>query len=154
MFKIYDQKRIINYLFSRYGVSKDYFENYLFLYKNKSIFIISKDKKDAVKKIITNKSVVSLGIELFSDIKHFTPCSLGFCVINKNEIKQNYVVFKRQQVVDYLNGKNISINNISNKNILSNGYIICIYENKIIGTCTYENKILIPNLAFINTKAK
>lgn len=154
MFKIYNKKRVINHLFSRYGISKEYFKDYLFFIKNKSVFIISKDKEDIINKIINNKSVVSLGLEIFSDIKHFVPCSLGFCVIEKGEVKQNYVFLKRGLVVDYLNGKKINVNDVSKKNILSKGQVICIYNNKIIGSCLFEKNMLVPNLAFINQKAK
>ena len=154
MFKIYKKERVINHLFSRYDISKDYFDNYLFLIKNKSVFIICKEKNEIIQKLITNKSVINVGIEIFSDIVKFRPCSLGFCVFDKNEIKQNYVILKRSQVVDHLNGKEIDVDNVSNKNILSTGYVICIYNNKVVGSCLFENNKLIPNLAFVNQKAK
>ncbi len=154
MFKIYEKERITNHLFSRYGIDKKYFEDYLFIYKHKALFVISNDKEEIIKKIINNRSVLNVGIELFSDSKQFVPCSLGFCIINAKDIKSNYVVLKRKDVVDYLSGKEIAVEKIFDKNILSKGYVVCIYNNDIIGTCYYDETKLIPNLAFINNKAK
>jgi hypothetical protein len=154
MFKIYEDKKTLNYLFSRYGINKDYFNNFLFICNNNKLFIITKDKQEIIQEILKKKDVVNIGVELFCDIKKMIPCSLGFCVIDANVVKQNYVVFNRQLVVDYLAGKKISINDVVKKNILSKGYVICLYNNNVVGTCYYEENLLTPNIAFENKRAK
>ncbi len=152
MFKFLENKKIINHLVSRYGFSKEYLDQFLFLFKHKSVFVISKDKEEVIKKIL-NKAVFNAGIEIFADKKHFVPSSLGFSAFCAKEIKYNFVVLNRDLVVDFLKGKPFSLEQVVNRNILSKGYIVCIYDNKIVGTCLYEDQ-LTPNIAFTNKKAK
>lgn len=161
MTKILDEKtkiKLINYLNSRYGFNNLFFEDYLFIISGKSVSIIYKSKE--TKKIIENQInqnfTISFGIEIFSDYKEYKPSSLGFCALPNKEIKQNFVELNREQANYYFLGKEITTEEIKNKNLLSSGYIICTFDNHIIGTANYDkaNQKIIPNLSFIHEKIK
>ncbi len=156
MYKIVDKKkeRIVNHLKSRYGVSETFVDRYLFMFKAKSVFIVSKEKEAFVRKVMDNRSVVNIGIELFSNYKEFIPCSLGFCVIPYDEIKYNYVVINREYVVKYLRGEEMLLKDVIKHNVLSEGHVVCLYEKKVVGTCYCDKEKIRPNLAYVNKKAK
>ena len=119
MYKIITEKnnRIINHIYSRYGISKEYLSKYLFLCNKTSMFVISKEKEEIIKKIIKTRKIklINIGIEIFSNMKEFVPSSLGFTFISAKEIKLNYVILNREQVVEYLKGNKIKIEDILEK---------------------------------------
>jgi len=159
MTKLLDFKtknKLINYLDSRFGIDKYTLENYMFIIKGNSVSIIVSDKKEIIQKMINSNFVKNIGIEIFSNYKDYVPSSLGFGIFKKQEIKNNFVVLDRTQTNNYFKNKEINISEIKDKNLLSSGYVICIYNNQIIGTARYlkeESKIM-PNLSFVNEKTK
>jgi len=155
-----EQNRLLKHLESRFGISEKIFSKFIFLSQGNSSFLISNDKKAEIKKIISQnaETIKSAGIELFSDNKRFIPCSLGFCTFDFKDIMQNFVVIERQQAKDYFEGTTIDVKKIidNHKNLLSDGYIIAIYNETIIGTLLFEKKQgkLIPNIVYKNKNVK
>ncbi|HOZ35514.1 MAG TPA: hypothetical protein PLK55_00835 [archaeon] len=161
MTKILDEKtrkKLINYLNSRFGIDGSFFEDFLFIISGKSVSIIYKTRE--TQKIIENQLrqnfTISFGIEIFSNYKDYRPSSLGFSSFEKKQIKQNFVELTRIQANTYFSGKDIAIEDLKNKNLLSSGFVACISENHIIGTASFdkEKQIIIPNLSFVNENTK
>lgn len=160
MFVICDNKnqdKIRNYFLSRFGIEKIFFEKYLFYKKNKSLFIITKEKEEQINKIISKNQIRSMGIELFCNLKETIPSSIGISAIFKaDQIKTNYLMLDRKQAIDFFENKEININDILKKQVLSSGYVIAILNQKIIGTLYFdkEKKICKPNISFENNNIK
>jgi NOL1/NOP2/fmu family ribosome biogenesis protein len=159
MTKLLDLKtktKIINYLNSRFGIDKSYLDNYMYIIKGNSVSVVISDRKEIIQKMINSNFVKNIGIEIFSNYKDYVPSSLGFGIFKNSQILNNFVNLDRTQANNYFKGKEINTNDIKTKNLLSSGYVVCIYNNQIIGTAKYikeETKIL-PNLSFVNEKIK
>ncbi|HNW05724.1 MAG TPA: hypothetical protein PK655_03325 [archaeon] len=152
------RKKLINYLESRFGIDSSFFADYLFVISGKSVSIIYKTRE--TQKIIENQIrqnfTISFGIEIFSNYKDYKPSSLGFSSFAKKQIKQNFVELTRNQTNTYFSGKEIATKDIKNKNLLSSGFVACVYGNHIIGTARFdkEKQIITPNISFVNEKTK
>lgn len=152
------RKKLINYLNSRFGIDSSFFDNFLFVISKRSVSIIYKTKE--TEKIIVNQMrqnfTISFGIEIFSNYKEYKPSTLGFSSFEKKQIKLNFVELTREQTNAYFSGKVIDIVDIKNKNLLSSGFVACIFKNNIIGTAFFdkEKQTITPNLSFVNTKTK
>ena len=145
-----------NFLASRFGISKDYLNRFLCYRYKKSLFLITNEKKEQIQKLIL-KNIRSLGIEFFCDIKKLIPSSLGFCGVFKAEqIKNNFLILNRNQAISFFENESIDSKKVISKNLLSSGYVIGIYNKKIIGTFYYDKtkEICTPNLSFENKNIK
>lgn len=161
MTKRLDEKtktKLVNYLNSRFGIDKNFFENYIFTITGHSVSIVSfsKENKKIIENLMTTNYVISFGIELFSNHKDFTLSSLGFGIIPAERITQNFVKLNREQANNYLSGKEIETKDIKNKYLMSSGFVACILEKQIIGTAYFnkDKQVIIPNLSFINEKTR
>lgn len=146
-----------NFLASRFGISKDYLNRFLCYRYKKSLFLITNEKKEHIQKLILKKNIRSLGIEFFCDIKKLIPSSLGFCGVFKAEqIKNNFLILNRKQAISFFENESIDSKKVISKNLLSSGYVIGIYNKKIIGTFYYDKtkEICTPNLSFENKNIK
>lgn len=146
-----------NFLASRFGISKDYLNRFLCYRYKKSLFLITNEKKEHIQKLILKKNIRSLGIEFFCDIKKLIPSSLGFCGVFKAEqIKNNFLILNRNQAISFFENESIDSKKVISKNLLSSGYVIGIYNKKIIGTFYYDKtkEICTPNLSFENKNIK
>jgi len=150
------KKKIINYLQSRFGINKNFFDNYVFTIKGTSISIINSDKEKDINKIINTNFIKNIGLEIFSNYKEYRPSSLGFSIFNSKQICQNFVELNRKQANDYFQNKEIKVDDIQKKNLLSSGFVVCIFDKYIIGTAEYikSENIIKSNLSFINKKIK
>jgi NOL1/NOP2/fmu family ribosome biogenesis protein len=83
--------------------------------------------------------------------------SLSVGLFDAKLVKYNYVKLDRFETKEYFRGEIIYLDEIpeNKRNILSNGQIIGIYNNKIIGLFDYlkENEIK-PNIVFKNEDIK
>lgn len=150
------QLKIINYLNSRFGIEKEFFNKFLFIVSGKSIYIINNEYEKIILKQLNTPYIKNIGIELFSNYNEYTPSSLGFGIFKKEQIKNNYLILTRKQTIQYFNGKKILIKEIENKTLLSSGFVICIFENNIVGCAKYlkEKEEIEPSLPYINDKIK
>ena len=150
------REKLVNHAHSRYGIDKSFFENYLFAISGASVSMICSDKKDKVIQLLRSGLVRSIGIELFSDYRDYTPSSLGFGVFKPCQIKTNFAILDRGLAQAYFNDKEIQVKEVKDKKLLSAGYVACIYCNYVIGTARYdkEREVLVPNLTYVNKKIK
>ncbi|MFH0906520.1 MAG: hypothetical protein V1824_04245 [archaeon] len=147
--------KLISHLFSRYGIDKQYFKDYEFYKHENSVYLLSKKYCKAVNINLKDKQLFNVGLEIFADYKKYLPSSIGFEIFKTKQIKQNFVVLDRGQAISYFQNKELEVNKIKEKNILSDGYLIVIYNNYIIGTIELKNKsTLFPNLSFVNYDVK
>ncbi len=161
MTKKLDEKtrtKLVNYLESRFGIDKNFFDNYLFTISGQSVSILSfsKENKRTIEKLLNTNYVVSFGLEIFSNYKNYVPSSLGFSFFPAEKIKQNSVEITREQAKNYFSGKNISVSEIKKKSLLSSGFVACVFGDQVIGTARFDNEkqIITPNLSFVNEKTK
>lgn len=161
MTKLLDTKtreKLINYLNSRFGIEKDFFRDYMFTISGHSVSIISQQRetRKLIEQLLNKNYVNGFGIELFSNFKDYTPSSLGFGIFKAGEIMHNTVTFSREQANEYFKGKEIAGKDTIKINALSSGYIICIFNDQIIGTAMFDkqSQTTKPNLSFVNTKIK
>jgi hypothetical protein len=146
-----------NFLYSRFGINKNYLNNFLCYKYKKSLFLITNDKKEIIQKLIFKKNIRSLGIEIFCDLRQLIPSSLGFGgVLKIEQIKSNFLILNREQAISFFENENIDAKKIESKNLLSSGYVIGIYNKKIIGTLYYDKlkEMCTPNLSFENKNIK
>ena len=148
--------KLINYLNSRFGIDKYDLDYFIYIIKGNSVSIITDDHKGLILKMINTNFVKNIGIEIFSNYKDYTPSSLGFGIFKVEQIKTNYAILDRALANEYFKNKEIETSKIKEKNILSSGYVICIFNGNVIGTANYnkEKNIIQPNLSFINEKIK
>jgi hypothetical protein len=150
--------KIINYFNSRYGINKEFFNNYLLIKKNKIVSIISNFNLEEkyIKEINKNNelNIKNIGLEIIADLKKLIPSSLGVTIFSFKDIKFNYIEINRSKAISYFKKENFTLNDCINKNILSNGYILVVYNKKIIGSAYLENNKIKPNVVFINSKIK
>lgn len=152
------RRKLVNYLNSRFGIDGCFFDDYLFTISGHSVSIIFQTKE--TKRIIENQMrqnfTMSFGIELFSNYKDYTPSSLGFGVFKKEQITQNYIELNRKLANEYFSGKVIELKEIKNYNVLSSGFVICVFDSYVIGTAFFEKNTeeIKPNLSFVNEKIR
>lgn len=149
-------EKVKNYLDSRFGVD-NCIDNYVCYKYKKNLFLITNDKKEIIQKLTFKKNIRSLGIEFFCDLKKLIPSSLGFCAVLKaDQIKKNYLILNREQAISFFENKDIDPKKIKFKDLLSSGYVIGIYNKKIIGTLYYDKikEICTPNISFENKNIK
>jgi len=161
MAKKLDEKtktKLVNYLESRFGIDKNFFEDYFFTITGHSVSVVSfsRENRKVIESLLNTNYVVSFGIELFSNHKDFTLSSLGFGFISAEKIKQNFVEMTRAQANYYFSGKDVDCGDIKKKNLLSSGFIVCLFDKQVIGTAYFdkEKQIIKPNLSFVNENTK
>jgi hypothetical protein len=160
MFEILNLKienKLINYLNSRFGIDKAIFNNYSFFKNGKKVFILSKQNKIDILKILNLENLETIGLELFANYKEYLLSSLAFTMFDSKTICENYIILNREQTKKYFRSEKILFEDISlkNKKILSYGNIVGIYNNKIIGILEYtKNKEFISNNIIRNLDVK
>jgi hypothetical protein len=155
--KLKIKNKLLNYLYSRFGIDKEFFDNYDFFIFGKKVFILSKQKNINFVNILNLKNLESIGIELFVNYKEYLLSSLAFTIFDYKIITQNYIKLNRKQAQEYFRSKTILFDEINNnnKNILSFGNVIAIYNEKIIGVLRYtKSKEFITNNIVSNLEVK
>jgi hypothetical protein len=138
-------RRYTDYLASRYGIPLSTSKKWSWIQHKENVFVVD----SSWEKLANHEkglNIFSLGLQVFSDGKTFTPTS-NFITLCGEHIHQNMFDISETMVPSFFARKKLSVEGDGTPaRILSDGWIVIRLRGKVIGSAEKKGRHLIPNL--------
>lgn len=137
-----ESKRFTQYLHSRYGIPLPLMRDWKWMVHQGNAHVVSSEGAGWAG---SKANLFALGLQVFTDTRTFAPTST-FIALMGDHISQNRVELSAQQLDSFFSRKKIGREYVSEKSVLSDGWVAVSLHGKVIGSGDLTRNHLIPNL--------
>ncbi len=124
---------LLSYIESRFGISREVFENYKFKVKGRDVWIFSEDAPEDL------KGLNRVGLRFARGLGKSVKLTTAVIQIFGKYATRNVYEISEEKLEDFLRGKDVEIGEV---NSIDRGQVIVKFGEDILGSALYDGKTL------------